>query len=156
MYTQEEARQIRKEFWDTFAKRCEIVPELKHRKKKWVLYDTKISGIDLKFEVDRNEALVILEINNRQENRRLQIFEILEKYKRLLEEGFDDGLIWDFCVIRESGQEVCRIYEKMPHADIHRQSQWPNIFNFLIENMLKLEANFMEIRDAVQEEIRPE
>ncbi len=156
MYTPEEAKQIRKEFWDTFAKRCELVPELKYRRKKWVLYDTKISGVHLKFEVDRNEALVILEINNRSESRRLQIYETLERYKLLLEEGFDDGLIWDFCVVRESGQEVCRIYEKMPRADIHRQSQWPDIFNFLIENMMKLEANFMEVRDAVQEEIRPE
>ena len=153
MYTQEKAKQIRQQFWDTFAKRCEIVPELRHRKKKWVLYDTKISGVDLKFEVDRNEALVMIEINSSTEDRRLQIYETLEKYKLLLEDGFEDGLIWNFCFIRESGQQVCRIFEKMPHADIHRQSQWPDIYNFLIENMLKLEANFMEIRDALQEEI---
>ncbi len=153
MYTQEEAKQIRQQFWDTFAKRCEIVPELRNRKKKWILYDTKISDVNLKFEVDRHEALVMIEINSSAESRRLQIYETLEKYKLLLEDGFKDGLIWNFCITRESGQEVCRIYEKMPHVDIHRRSQWPDIFNFLIENMLKLEANFLEILDAVQEEI---
>lgn len=153
MYTQEEAKQLRQQFWDTFGRRCEIVPELRHRKKKWILYDTKISGIDLKFEVGRNEALVMIEINSPTENRRLHIYELLEKYKLLLEDGFENGLIWDFCVVRESGQEVCRIYEKMPQADIHKQNQWPDIYNFLIANMLKLEANFMEIRDVLQEEL---
>ena len=154
MYTQEEAKQIRQQFWDTFAKRCEIVPELRYRKKKWILYDTKISGIDLKFDAGREEALVMIEINSRAEARRIFIFETLEKYKILLEEGFENGLIWDFCVVRESGQEVCRIYEKMVNVDIHKQKQWPDIFNFMIDNMLKLETNFMEIRDVLQEELK--
>lgn len=154
MYTQEEAKQIRQLFWDTFARRCEIVPELRYRKKKWILYDTKISGIDLKFDAGREDALVMIEINSRAEARRLFIFETLEKYRILLEEGFENGLIWDFCVVRESGQEVCRIYEKMINIDIHKQKQWPDIFNFMIDNMLKLETNFMEIRDVLQEELK--
>lgn len=154
MYTQEEAKYIRQQFWDTFGRRCEIVPELRYRKKKWVLYDTKISGIDLKFDAGREDALVMIEINSRTEERRLHIFETLERYKILLEDGFEDGLIWDFCVVRESGQEVCRIYEKLNHVDIHKQKQWPDIFNFLIDNMLKLETNFMEIRDVLQEELK--
>lgn len=154
MYTHEEAKQIRQQFWDTFGRRCEIIPALRHQKKKWVLYDTKIRGIDLKFEAGRDEALVIIEINSSSEERRLHIFETMGKYKTLLEDGFEDGLIWDFCVVRESGQEVCRIYEKMRHADIHKQKQWPDIFNFLIDNMLLLERNFMEIRDVLQEDLR--
>jgi hypothetical protein len=37
MYTQEEAKQLRKKFWTLFGDRCKIVPELKGRKKKWIL-----------------------------------------------------------------------------------------------------------------------
>ncbi len=118
-----------------------------------MLYDTKISGVDLKFEVTRQDAMVMIEINSRSETRRLQIFELMEKYRILLEEGFEDGLIWEYYYKRESGQEVCRIFEKIIHVDIHRQNQWPDIFNFLIENMLRLETNFLEIRDVLKEEI---
>lgn len=153
MYSKDEAKQLSKEFWIVFARRCEIVPELRHKKKKWVLYDTGLSGIDLKFEVTRNEAVVMVEINSRLENRRLEIFETMQKYRALLEEGFAKPLTWDFCYQRESGQEVCRIYTSLPDADFHRQNQWPDIFNFMIDNMLILENNFMEIKDGLEAEL---
>ena len=153
MYSKDETKLLSKEFWIVFARRCEIVPELRHKKKKWLLYDTGLSGIDLKFEVSRTEALVMIEINSREEFRRLHIFEALQKYRRLLEVGFTEPLIWEFCFIRESGQEVCRIYKSLSNIDFHRQIQWPDIFNFLIDKMLILENNFMEIRDGIEAEL---
>jgi len=153
MYSKDEAKLLRKEFWIVFARRCEIVPELRHKKKKWILYDTGLSGIDLKFEVTRNEALVMIEINSRQENRRLEIFETLNKYEKFLNDGFNEPLIWDICFVRESGQEVCRIFKSLTNVDFHRQNQWPDIFNFLIDNMLILENNFLEIKDVLESEL---
>jgi hypothetical protein len=153
VYSIDETKLLRKEFWIVFARRCEIVPELSHKKKKWVLYDTGLSGIDLKFEVTRQEALVMVEINIKQETRRLEAFETMLKYRKLLEYGFAEPLIWDFCVTREGGQEVCRIYTSLPNVDFHRQNQWPDIFNFFIDNMLLLENNFMEIRDGLEAEL---
>ena len=151
MYTQEEAKQLRKKFWTLFGDRCEIVPELKGRKKKWMLYDTGIRGIDMKFEVDRKKAAVILEVNSKSEKQRLEIYEALEKYKVILEDGFEEELIWDFCFVRESGAEVCRIYIDQDGLDIHRQNQWPDIYNFFIKNMLILENNFLGIRDILKD-----
>ncbi|MFA5326169.1 MAG: DUF4268 domain-containing protein [Prolixibacteraceae bacterium] len=153
MYSKDEAKLLRKEFWVVFARRCEIVPQLQFRKKKWILYDTGLSGVDLKFDVTRTEALVMIEINSRLESRRLEVFETLQKYRLLLEDGFNEPLTWDFCYTRESGQEVCRIYISLPNVDFHRQNQWPDIFNFLIGNMLILENNFLEIKDALEAEL---
>ena len=153
MYTKEEAKQLRKEFWILFGKRCSIVPELMGKKKKWVLYDTKISGLDLKFEVERESVMVMIELNRKNEAKRLDMFEKLLQYKRILESGFDGGLTWDFLYVRNAGEEVCRIYREQAGFDIHRKNQWPDIFNFLIENMLKLENNFMEIRDILKEDM---
>jgi len=153
MYSKDQSKLLRKELWIVFARRCEIVPELKYKKKKWILYDTGLSGIDLKFEATRNEAMVMIEINSREEARRLEIFETMQKYRMLLEEGFSNPLTWDFCVERDSGQEVCRIFTSLPNVDFHRQNQWPEIFNFLIDNMLMLENNFMDIRDGLEAEL---
>ena len=151
MYTYEEAKQIRKKFWILFGERCEIMPELKNRKKKWMLYDTGVKGIDLKFDVNRTHASVILEVNSASEKRRLQIYEALEKYKLILEDGFDEKLVWDFCYIREKGEEVCRIYFIQEGMDIHNQNQWTDIYNFFIRNMLTFENNFLSIRDILKE-----
>lgn len=153
MYSKDETKILRKEFWIVFARRCEIVPELRHRKKKWVLYDTGLRGIDLKFEVTRKEAFVMIEVNSREESRRLQIFETMRKYRLLLEDGFTAPLTWEICFVRESGQEVCRIYTSLPNVDFHQQMQWPTIFNFFIDNMLILENNLMEIKDGLDAEL---
>lgn len=154
MYSKEEFKLLRKEFWDIFGKRCEIVPELRGKRKKWLLHRTGIPNIDLKFEAGRNDAKVILEINHQSESRSLKTFEILEKYKPILEDCFEDGLIWDFCHNREdSGQLVCRIYTILPGADFHKRTNWPDIYNFFIDNMLILQNNFLEIKEMVNHEI---
>lgn len=155
MYSREELKQLKIDFWQMFGKRCDLHPELKFRKRKWMLHKTKIKGVALRFDVGRKDAKVILELGNRNEKLRLKAYEILEKYKVIIEEGFENGLNWEFFHEREdSGAEVCRIYTQLNNVDFHRQNQWPDIFNFYIENMLKLEYNFLQIRDLLLEELK--
>ena len=155
MYSKEEKKRLVVSFWEMFAKRCEAHPLLKHKKKKWILHHTKIKGIALRFDVGRKNAQVMIELYNRSENKRLEAFEILERYKVIIEDGFENGLTWEFYYLKEeSQQEVCRIYTTLENVDIHRQNQWPDIFNFFIENMLKLEENFLSVRDVLQEELK--
>lgn len=155
MYSREEAKKLKLTFWEKFGKRCEIHPELQYKKRKWVLHRTKIKDVALRFEISREDAKVILELGNKSENQRLKAYEFLERYKLVIEDGFDDGLIWEFFHEREdSNKEVCRIYAQLSNVDLHRQHQWPDIYNFYIENMLKLENNFLQVRDLLQEELK--
>jgi len=157
MYSIEEAKKLRLDFWEQFGKRCEIHPLLRDKNKKWLLHRTKIKGVALRFEVGRENAKVILELGNRNEDKRLKAFEILERYKAIIENDFEYGLIWEFYHQREdSGQEVCRIYAIKENIDLHRQNQWPDIFNFFIENMMQLEENFLAVRDILREELSSE
>lgn len=157
MYSKEEIKQLHLRFWENFGKYCEVHPLLLHKSRKWMLHRTKIKNIALRFEANRNDAKVILELNSRNENLRLKAFEILERYKVILEDGFDNGLIWEFFHEREdSRKEVCRIYTVLPNVDIHRQNQWPEIYRFFIQNMVRLEDNFMEVRDVLREELKTE
>jgi len=155
MYSKDEIKKLRLTFWELFGKRCEVHPELQYRKRKWMLHRTKIKGVALRFEVSRDDAKVILELSNRSENLRLKAYEFLERYKVVIENEFEEGLNWEFFHEREdSGKEISRIFTKLPDVDFHRQNQWPDIFNFYIENMLKLEANFLDIRDLLEEELK--
>jgi len=149
MYSKEEKKQLVHTFWELFDKYCNSIPGLKERKKKWILYNTGVSRVDLKFEPGRKNAKVMIEINHRNEARRLELFEKIEAYKLIIEQDFPEGLIWDFAFIRDNGQEVCRIYTQLDNVDFHRQKQWPEIYAFMAENMLKLERNFLEIRELL-------
>ena len=151
MYSREELKNLKLEFWESFAAFCEVQPNLRDRKKIWTLYDTKVKGIELKFDANRKGAYVILEVNHRSETQRLEMFERLTWYKEMIEVDFPDGLIWDICFVRENGQQVCRIYTAKEGLDIHRRSDWGEFFAFMAGQMYLLERNFMEIAEYLRE-----
>ena len=151
MYSREELKNLKLEFWESFAAFCEVQPNLRDRKKIWTLYDTKVKGVELKFDANRKGAYVILEVNHRSETQRLEMFERLTWYKEMIEVDFPDGLIWDICFVRENGQQVCRIYTAKEGLDIHRRSDWGEFFAFMAGQMYLLERNFMEIAEYLRE-----
>lgn len=149
MYTKEEVKQLKKEFWEGFGIYCSEIPALKKRKSKFMLYNTKMKGVELKFDATRDGAFVILEINHPDLEKRYELFEKFELYKNLMEKNFPEGLIWNFAYIRECGTEVCRIYTHKPGIDIHRRIQWMEFYQFMTSEMLKLEKAFRLVKDAI-------
>ena len=109
MYSREELKQLKKEFWEGFGTYCSLVPALKRRKSKFMLYNTKMKGVELKFDATQNGASVILEINLSNTNQRLEKFEQFKQYKSSMEKQFPRGLIWDNAYIRECGTEAERV-----------------------------------------------
>ncbi len=150
MYSKEELKQLKKEFWEGFGVYCSQVPALKRRKSKFMLYNTKMKGVEMKFDATREGAFVILEINLPSEKARLDKFEQFEQYKSIMEKNFPEGLIWDFAYVRETGNEVCRIYTQKTGIDIHRRIQWMEFYQFMSVEMLKLEKAFKMVKEVIE------
>ena len=110
MYSKDELKLLKKDFWEGFGIYCSNHPVLGKRKSKFMLYNTKMKGVELKFDANREGAFVILELNSPKEEDRLNRYEQFEKYKAVMEENFPGRLIWDFAYKLETGHEVCRIY----------------------------------------------
>ncbi len=150
MYTKDEIKQLKKEFWEGFGVYCSQVPALKRCKSKFLLYNTKMKGVELKFDATRDGAFVILEINHPNAGKRFELYEKFKQYKPIMEKQFPTGLIWDFAYIRECGTEVCRIYTHKPGIDIHRRIQWMEFYKFMTEEMLKLEKTFRMAKELIE------
>ena len=135
MYSKEELKNLKLEFWESFAAFCEVQPYLRGRKKIWTLYDTKVKGVELKFDANRQGAYVILEVNHRSEDLRLEMFERLTWYKETLEQDFPEGFIY---VAKEG-------------LDLHRRAHWGDFFTFMASQMYLLERNFMGIAEYLRE-----
>ena len=107
--------------------------------------------MELKFDANRTGAYVILEVNHKREDLRLEMFERLSWYKDTLEQDFPEGLIWDICFVRETGKEVARIYIAKEGIDFHRNQDWGEFFTFMASQMYILERNFMSIAEYLRE-----
>lgn len=151
MYSKDELKNLKLEFWESFAAFCEVQPYLRGRKKTWVLYDTKVKGVELKFDATREGAFVILEVNHRSEEARLEMFERLTWYKDTLETDFPEGLTWDICFVRDTRKQVARIYTAKSGIDFHRRQDWGEFFSFMASQMYLLERNFMSIAEYLRE-----
>ena len=149
MYSIEEKKQLVTNFWNGFNMYCSHQPFLKGRRRIWMLHKTKVPHVQLKFDPGRDGIQIILELLHRNENERLEVYELLERCKTILEDGFSNGLIWDFAYMRENGQEVCRIYTEKKGLDIHRQRDWEEMYEFMAANMLQMEKNFLEVRELI-------
>ena len=151
MYSKDELKNLKLEFWESFAAFCEVQPYLRGRKKIWTLYDTKVKGVELKFDATREGAFVILEVNHRGEEARLEMFERLTWYKDTLETDFPEGLTWDICFVRDTGKQVARIYTSKSGIDFHRRQDWGEFFSFMASQMYLLERNFMSLAEYLRE-----
>ena len=150
MYSKEELKMLKTEFWEGFGLYCGMIPALNRRKSKFMLYNTKLKGVELKFDATRSGAYVILEINHSDINRRIELYDKFEQCKSMMEKDFPDGLIWNFEYIRECGTEVSRIYTHKPDIDIHRRIHWIGFYKFMSEEMLKLEKAFRKVKELIE------
>jgi 23S rRNA (adenine1618-N6)-methyltransferase len=74
MFSKEESRKLREDFWISFGKSFP---------RKWLLYNTKIKGLSFKFYFDTKKAFVSLDLEDDLENR-INCWEKLEALKGIL------------------------------------------------------------------------
>jgi len=150
MFSKEEAKKLREEFWDQFKSLSSTRRARKKMPGNWMLEQTGIKALNLRFHVDREVAQVGIDLETRNMDKRIELFEKMESLKKLLEEAMESPLIWELEYIRENGKSVSRIYLQMDGVDIYKRDTWSEAHKFMFANMMKLEAFFQEYRDFLK------
>ncbi|KIX22290.1 hypothetical protein SY27_00025 [Flavobacterium sp. 316] len=142
MYSKEEAQRIKKDFWIQFA---EEYP------RKWLLYNTKIKDVSFKFFVDNKKAQVLLEIEPKEEKKRIIYYEKIESLKTILFEDFINDAIFERDYHLESGKIVSRIWVEKRNISINNKNTWNEIFDFFNEKMDAFERFFYEHEEYIND-----
>ena len=142
MYSKEENQRLKREFWVAFADKYP---------RKWVLYDTKIKDFSFKFYVENTKAQVLIDIEHRNELKRIQYFEKLESLKNILEEEFVPGLVFEKNFVLENGKTISRIWVEKLGVSVSNRKYWDEIFDFFFEKMNALELFYLEYGDYVRD-----
>lgn len=142
MYSKEESQRIKREFWVDFAEKYP---------RKWVLYDTKIKDFSFKFYVDNKKAQVLIDIEQRSDEKRNAYFEKLEALKNILEEEFIKDLVFEKNYTLESGKTISRIWTEIQGVGFSNRNNWDTIFDFFFEKMNALEMFYLEYDDFIKD-----
>ena len=142
MFSKEESRLLREEFWTSFGKSFP---------RKWILYDTKIKGFSFKFHFDVKKALVALDLEDDLENR-IKYWEKLQSLKSILIDDYLPEIIFDEEYFLENGKEISRIYMPLEQkVSIHNKNTWRDVMVFFNETMNQFELFFEEYRDILED-----
>jgi hypothetical protein len=142
MFSKEESRLLREDFWISFGKSFP---------RKWILYDTKIKGLSFKFHFDTKLALVALDLEDDLESR-ISYWEKLQSLKSILTEEFLPEAIFDEIYILENGKEISRIYVILEQkVSIHNKSSWQMVMEFFNDKMILFEDFFFEYKDILKD-----
>lgn len=142
MYSREESQKIKREFWVAFAEKYP---------RKWVLYDTKIKDFSFKFYVDNKKAQVLIDIEQRSDEKRNAYFEKLEALKGILEDEFIKDLVFEKNYTLESGKTISRIWTEIQGVGFSNRNNWDTIFDFFFEKMNALEMFYLEYDEFIKD-----
>lgn len=141
MFSKEESRKLREEFWISYGKSFP---------RKWILYDTKIKGFSFKFHFDTKSALVALDLEDDLENR-INYWEKLLSLKSILKEEFLPDAIFEEEYLLENGKEISRIHVDFDgKASIHNKNTWREVMEFFNDKMNSFEEFFETYRDILE------
>lgn len=142
MFTKEEALQIKKDFWISFANEYP---------RKWLLHNTKIKDVSFKFYADNKIAQVLLDIEPKDEEKRTIYYEKVESLKTILLEGFLPEAIFERHYFLDNGKEISRIWVHLDGVSINNKKSWPTIFEFFDTQMSAFEMFFYEYEDYIRD-----
>lgn len=143
MFSKEEALKIKKDFWIGFA---ETYP------RKWLLHNTKIKDVTLKFFVDNKTAQVALEIEPKDEEKRKIYFEKIESLKTILLEEYLPEAIFERDYYLLNGKCISRIWIDIDKkVSVNNKNTWNEIFDFFAEKMTQFELFFYEYEDYIKD-----
>tara|TARA_R110002051_G_scaffold185003_1_gene254249 strand:- start:1787 stop:2215 length:429 start_codon:yes stop_codon:yes gene_type:complete len=140
MFSKDEAKQLRQDFWIAFGKSYP---------RKWILYDTKIKDFSLKFHFDTTMAMVSMDIENKDLEKRIELWEKLISLQSVLKKEYVPNVIFEEYTFLENQIEISRIYIKKERVSIHNKNTWQETMVFLNEYMKKFEAFFIDFEDIL-------
>jgi len=141
LYSKAEIQQLKRDFWTAFA---DAYP------RKWLLYDTKIKDVSLKFLAEGKHAEVMLAIEPREDEKRYAYFDkILSLQTLLREEYLPEAMIEkDFYL---ENKIISKVWVQMDGLTMNNRDNWPQIFDFFAQNMTQLELFFREFEDYIRD-----
>jgi hypothetical protein len=150
MYTKEEAKNIKIQFWENFKQ----YTKEKIGKKRWLLRNISIKYSQLKFDADRNHAIVGIQIDSKKDIKRHMIYDTVRAYKIVIEDICGEDLIWEKEYLTEDNRSISMVYYKLDNVNLFRKEDQKKIYDFFIEKMTLLELAYLEIKDSIVQSIK--
>lgn len=149
MYTREEAKKLKEQFWTSFGQFMALNLSEEGTKANWVNYKTGIKHIFFRMQADNKSASIYIEIAHPDAGIRELIYAQFLEYKKILEDSLNEAWEWDAVYYDEYGKQTARIGIILPQkVSIFKQEDWPTLIQFFKPRMLALDSFWSDAKYA--------
>jgi hypothetical protein len=150
MLSKEEEKQLRLEFWSEFDNFSIRKKKKLHKPLKWIMNNTGIKQLKLKFDFDEKRAIVGMDVETRNLDKRIDVYGKLEQLKNVFETAMHQPLTWELEYTLPTGKSISRTFLELPDVSIYNKEDWPAVMDFFYKNMAILEKVFEKNRDYLK------
>lgn len=140
MFSKEESKRLRQDFWTSFGKSYP---------KEWILYNTKIKGLTFRFHFNLKIAQVSIEIDHNDFDKRIELWDKLYALRAILKDEFLPEAIFNDSYEINEGKDISKIYVEKSNVSIHNKNTWQETMEFLYKHMNLVESFFEEYKDIL-------
>src|SRR5690606_25342798 len=140
LYSREEAKRLKEQFWTSFGRFMSLVPNEDGLKANWINYKTGVQHVFFRMEADSKTASIYIEINHPDEGLRELILAQFEEYRAILHAELEEEWTWDEVFYDADGKKTARIGTTLEQkASVFKVEDWPILIGFFKTRMIALD-----------------
>lgn len=138
MFSKEEMKELRIDFWDRLERQMEKMRNPHGSKVNWMNYNTGIRHLYFRMEADEKGARLCIDLQFPDASIRSLYYEQFLEFQQVLNTKFKE-LQWHLEWKHWNGKQISRITTELGACDLRNESDWDKMHLFLKLNFAKLD-----------------
>lgn len=139
MYSKEEVKRLKEQFWTSFGQYMSAIPSADMEKVNWVNYKTGVKHLSFKMDATNKAAYVMIELTHPDDSMRELIYAQFVEYKNILHANIDEEWEWDEVYYDSAGKKTSRISVELAKVSVFKTEDWPTLISFFKPRIIALD-----------------
>lgn len=148
MYSKDEEKQLKLDFWGGLNELLELEKGYHANKVNWMNFNTNIKPLYFRMEADEVGARLCIDLQFPDDGIRALFYEQFTEFETKLNQVFDGNTLWQPQFLHSNGKTISRISVELKEVSIRDRADWDKMYAFLRDNFVKLEHFWAEFGEV--------
>lgn len=149
MYSKDELKQLKTDFWNSFKTSMQKTRSASGRRINWISYPSEVKDIYIRLDTDQKGARLCFDIQGKDEGVRAIIWEQLMELKVVMEQEMGPDGVWLEQLSSPYVPEFNRIMWERTDLNFYKQEDHEEIQRFLKDRLIHFDAFYQEFKDIL-------
>jgi hypothetical protein len=149
MYSKEELKTLKTNFWNTFKAKMSHKRSSNGRKMNWLNYPSEVPFIFIRLDTDHSGARLIFDIQSKDEGVRAIIWEQLYELKVVMESEMGSEGLWLENCSSPFVKSFNRIMWERKDLSFYRPEDHTEIMQFLEDRLIHFDIFYQDFKDVL-------